>query len=83
MMKRVMTGVRLELTTYGLKERRVTTTGENAPSDSGALRGRAGARNTPETRPNGGAVRDEMCRASTHCCGAFDRDWCGCLEVAA
>lgn len=82
-MKRVMTGVGIEPTTYGLKERRAATTRENAPSNSGALRGRAGASNGPETRPNGRAVWEKTCNASTHCCGAFDRDWCACLLGAA
>ena len=79
-MNRVMTGVRLELTTYGLKERRVPTTNGNQSSDSGALRRPVATSQAPESLPNGVQMCDEMRRGSTHCCGAYNRDSCLCLR---
>jgi hypothetical protein len=60
-MKRVMTGVGIEPTTYGLKERRWMTTCEAFESAAASVRGWWTTVKTPEPRPNAGAVCDGMC----------------------
>lgn len=62
-MKRVMTGVGFEPTTYGLKERRIVTTFGVFKSVAAVVRGWLETLKTPEPRPNGSAVCDGMCMA--------------------
>ena len=65
MMERVMTGVGIEPTTYGLKERDAATTFGVVSSERRVVGGASRSVKTPEASPKKGAVCDGMCMAES------------------
>ena len=69
-MIRVVTGVGIEPTTYGLKERRSSVTPGAVESNTATVRAYRETLKYPEPRPNGCAVCDGMCVLGWRCLGA-------------